>query len=91
MDPEERADALAVRAGGHVRGDLEGVVQVPRAGVDDAEDDKVLGLDVVEVRLVRNRQGAAGRVVDVVRVDGRRRLARAGEVRVLVADVTTVA
>ena len=46
---------------------------------------------LVEVRLVRNRQGAAGRVVDVVRVDGRRRLARAGKVRVLVADVTTVA
>ena len=87
MDPEEAADALVVRARGHVRGDLEAVVQVPRAGVHDAEDDKVLGLHVVEVGLVRDAERTAGRVVDVVGVDRRRGLARAGQVGVEVPDV----
>ena len=90
MDPEEAADALVVRARGHVRGDLEVVVQVPRAGVDDAEDDKVLGLDVVEVGLVRNAERTAGRVVDVVGVDGRGGLTGASQVGVEVPNVATV-
>ena len=90
MDPEETADALAVRAGRHVCGDLEVVVQVPRAGMDDAEDDKIFRLDVVEIRLVGDTQGAACSVAGVVGVDRRRRLTGASEVRVLVANVATV-
>ena len=89
MDPEERADALAVRAGGHVGGHLEVVVQVPRAGVDDAEDGKVLRLDVVDVGLVSDADTTAGSVVDVVGVDSSGGLARAREVGVGVLDVAT--
>ena len=89
MDPEERADALAVRAGRHSLGDLEVVLEVPRAGVDDTEDDKVLRLDVVDVGLVGDADTAAGSVVDVVGVDSSGGLARAREVGVRVLDVAT--
>ena len=88
MDPEEGADAVAaVRASRHVGGDLEVVLQVPRACVDDTEDDKVLRLDVREIVLVGDAESATRRIVDVVGVDGRGRLARASQIRVGVADV----
>lgn len=89
VDPEECADTLVIGARGHLLGNLEVVLQVPWAGVDDTEDDKVLGLDVVEVRLVSDTDGASGRVVDVVGMNSRCGLAGAGQVGVGVANVTT--
>lgn len=83
MDPEERANALAVGASGHVVGDLEFVVEIPRAAIVDGEDDKVFRLDVVHVGLVGDTDRAAGDVSLVVGVDNGRRLAGAGEIRVL--------
>ena len=89
MNPEEATDTPAVRTRRHVLGDLEGVVEEPRAGVDDTEDHKVLWLDVVEVRLVRNAKSTPSRVADVVGMDDCCRLPRAGQVSAGVTDVTT--
>lgn len=83
MDPEERADALAVRARRHLFRDLNNVVQVPGARGDGAEDDKVLGLDLVGVGLVGDGEAASGGGVGAAGVDTLGRLTGAHEVRVL--------
>ena len=69
MDPVPSADALAVRTRGHILRDLEMRVKVPHALLLHAEYDKVLRLDVIDVRLVCHRQGAAAEVVDTVSVE----------------------
>lgn len=49
VNPEEATPTLVVRASWHVLGNLEGVLEVPRAGVNDTEDNEVFGLNIVEV------------------------------------------
>jgi len=63
VNPEPRADALAVRAGRHVRGDIEGVIEVPGRIVLDGKDDKVLRLDIVHVGFVGDGQGRTSDVL----------------------------
>lgn len=77
MDPEPGAGALAIRARGHSGRDLEVGVAVPRTGLVDRKDSKILGLDLGHVRLVCNSQAAAAGVVDVVGMELGRGLARA--------------
>lgn len=73
MDPEPRADALTVRACGHIRRDIEGRVQIPHARMVHAEYDEVFLLDIRNVRLVRDGQGTAGSIAYVVGMEGRGR------------------
>lgn len=89
VNPEESAGALAVRASRHVLRDVESVVQVPRAPVDDTENNEIFGLDIPEVGLVSDTERTAGRVVEVVCVDDGRGLTRARQVRAEVTDITT--
>lgn len=75
VDPEPRADALAVRARGHPVRDLEARMQIPHARLVHAEYDEVFRLDLRDVRLVRDAQAAAGGIADVVGVKSHRGLA----------------
>ena len=82
MDPEPGAGAPALGARGHRGGDGKVGVEGPHAGLVDAEDGKVGGLDLFGVRLVGDRERAAAEVVDARRVELGERLPRAGVVGV---------
>ena len=82
VDPEPGAGAPALGARGHRGGDGKVGVEGPDAGLVDAEDGKVCGLDFFRVRLVGDRERAAAEVVDARRVELGERLSRAGVVGV---------
>ena len=88
MDPVEGADAAALRAGRHICGNGEVGPAIPDAGVVCAEDDEVLWLDGVDVRVVGDAECATASVRFVVGVEGRARAAWAGVVAGL--DVASV-
>jgi len=64
VDPEPRAHALSVGACGQV-GDLEVLELSGGTVVNDGEDDKVIGLDIVLVALVSDTEGTTGNVLTV--------------------------
>lgn len=90
VDPEEGADALAVRAGGHALGDLELILEVPWALIVNGEDDEVFWLYVVHVGLVSDTDCATSNVLNVVRVNDGCRLTGTCEVGVLTVIATTL-
>lgn len=90
VDPEKATDTHVVRAWRHLLRNLELVLEEPWAGVDNAEDDKVLRLNIVDIGLVGNSERAASRIVNVVGVDSSGRLPRASQIRVGVTDITTL-
>lgn len=73
MDPEPGANAAALRASGHVGGDIEACVDVPNALMVDAEDSEVLGLYRAHVGFVGNGQRATFQIVFTSSVEGRER------------------
>jgi hypothetical protein len=86
--PEESTDAALRRTGWHPAGNVEVGETGPYAGLVDAEDGEVFGLNIVNITLVRDSQTTACCVFLVFRMelDGRR--ARAGVVSV--AYITTI-
>ena len=53
------------------------------------EDSEILGLNIVNIGLVGDSNGATGNILDVVGVNSSGRLTGAGKVRVQVTVVTT--
>lgn len=90
MNPEPSTDAATLRTGRHVSGDIEVGVQEPGACGVSGEDSEILGLDIVNIRLVRNSDGTAGNILDVVGVDSGSGLTGAGKVRAEVSVVATI-
>lgn len=91
MNPEEATNAVVVRTRGHLVRNIESVLEEPRASLNDTEDNKVLGLDIVEIGFVSDAEGATSGVIDVVGMNSRDRLPRAAQVRVGITNVTAMA
>lgn len=91
MNPEESADALSIRARGHLSGNTKVSVSIPNASLVDAEDGKVGRLDLRDVALVRDAECASFEIVwtrGVILGGGSARTDVVGLVRVL--DVATL-
>lgn len=77
MNPEEATDTLVVRACGHLVGNLESILKVPWAGLNDTENNEIFRLNIVKVRLVGDAKSTTSSILEVVSVNSCGRLPRA--------------
>ena len=63
------ADTAIIGAGRHILGNLELGIDGPDALVEDAEDGKILGLEAVDVRSVRDGKGATLQVINSLKIN----------------------
>jgi len=87
VDPEPRAHASSIRAGGEV-GDIEPLLLSGDTVVYNREDDKVTGLDLSGVGLVRDGKSTTGDILAVRGVDVRPAVTGPGYGSVLLVETS---
>ena len=88
VNPVECTYTTALGTRGHVRGNMEVGVEVPRPHEVHGKDSKILGLDIIDIRLVGNGNGTSCNVVFIVSVNGGCGLTGAAKVRIGVSDIS---